>query len=351
MIIADYIGYCNKEGKPIGHTIKTISEAIEILDKKEEITLAIPKISCSFFENYNIKFTHNVTTSSETTKSNIKKISHVVKKIIIINKILKENNKIWFINTDFWIFFRLAFYKKKNKKIYITNYIDYCNKDNKKNNFRSWFYKKSLCNIENIFTTNKNIYSKKEINIPDYIYEKIKYQDYISDKKNNEVVFAGTINQAKDIKGLVEAFNINKQKLTIAGKFNSDELYKEIYEMANDNIKLFNDYLSYDEYYKLLGKYKYVVLPYKECEYKNRSSGVILEAIFCDSIPIIPKFMADDLNVYGIEYDNIEDLKRFDIKNYSDEEINNILKMNLLKKNSCDINSLKKIYREIFERV
>ena len=41
-----------------------------------------------------------------------------------------------------------------------------------------------------------------------------------------------------------------------------------------------------EEYYQLIGSSKYVLLPYDEDFYKNRTSGVMIEGVFVNSIPI-----------------------------------------------------------------
>lgn len=352
LLIVDYIGYCDEFGKPIGHTIKTISEALENIVKSKDVCLIIPKCYESYFDKQKVKLLHNIDTRELIYENKLNKIKHIIKKIILIKNILKNNDNIWFVNTDFWVFFTLALYRCNRdniKKIYITNYIDYCDKENKKNKIRSFFYRISSKKVKNIFTTNKKIYCDNEIYITDYIYDEEKYKKFLNNKKIDAVLFAGTINQAKDVRGLVEAFNKNGERLIINGRFDTKELYEEIVNIADNNIEIFNKYLSYDEYYNLLATYKFIILPYKEDCYKNRSSGVVLETIFLNSIPIIPQFMSEGLDIKGIKYQTIEELKNFKIENFKSEYIQEILKYNEIKKENCDINTIRSIYEKAFE--
>ena len=47
---------------------------------------------------------------------------------------------------------------------------------------------------------------------------------------------------------------------------------------AHKNIRIENIRLDDDAYYRELAKHRFVLLPYREESYSNRSSGVVLES-------------------------------------------------------------------------
>ena len=64
---------------------------------------------------------------------------------------------------------------------------------------------------------------------------------------------------------------------------------------AHKNIRIENIRLDDDAYYRELAKHRFVLLPYREESYSNRSSGVVLESIFLGNIVIGPKFLLRQL--------------------------------------------------------
>lgn len=55
---------------------------------------------------------------------------------------------------------------------------------------------------------------------------------------------------------------------------------------------------------------KYCLVPYDAEFYKNRTSGVIQESLFCRTIPISHKEILEFANVDGIGYEKLDDLKK-----------------------------------------
>lgn len=320
--IVDYIGYCDKNKKPVGHSLKTINEFSGLLKNKFVIKLTIPKIYKDYVTS-NLKNVKYLDIDNSKIMNN-KKVGHlfyILKKIFLVQKIIRSKNaeKIWFINTDFWFFFSLLFLTKTNKQIIATNYINYDLTDTFKNRFKKFVFQKSISKVTKIITTNSKIKDHKYEYIPDYFYDENEYLEFIQTPKENVTVCLGSMNEAKDVKNLVHVFNKNHQKLIIIGKFSSENLFDELIKIKKDNIQIENRFLTKKEYYTLLGKAKYAVLPYIEENYSSRSSGVILESVFLKTHVIAPSFLLEHCNIHGSGYEDIFYLKGF--KEISDVDI------------------------------
>ena len=86
--------------------------------------------------------------------------------------------------------------------------------------------------------------------------------------------------------------------------YNEDEKrYNKLKIKCDGNIIIKNNNLSYIDYLSKIAESKFVILPYKESSYSNRSSGVLLETIFLGSIPIAPKFLLNFNNIKGVDYE------------------------------------------------
>lgn len=347
--VVDYIGNCDAEGKATGHVLKTLTEAVQILEDNFDVKLILTNDYTKYFQKMRIKYTLGLSSKISFKKGKIYKLVFQLQKIFYTSRVLKKEQKIWFLNTDFWLFVSLMMYrKKKNQQIYVTNYIDYYSNSGLKGKFRSLVYRTALKRVDYIFTTNSNLDLNKHVYVPDYAFDSEAYNKYTSEQRKKHIYMCGSINEAKDVEGLIHAFNQNNEPLTIRGNFMSKELYSNLKAEAESNISIYDQRLDDDDYYKNIAHSQFVVLPYKKENYSNRSSGVILEAIFLGAIVIAPNFLLKHLRIAGIGYDDIRELEGFHISSITQETLNSINELNQSLLEKYDLKTIKKRYLTIF---
>lgn len=344
--LVDYIGNCDMNGEVTGHAVKTLRETEEMLRDSFDVSFIITSPYIKYFDENNIEFILSYMSSPQMQNSILKKIKLSILKIHSIHEIIKQEDKIWFVNTDFWLYVGLLISKKKKgQKIYATNYLDFYYKKN----IKTLIYNFAVKKIDCVFHTNANVIKKNHQFIPDYWFDSSIYSPFLKESKKNDVYFCGGINPGKDIIGAINAFNLNRQPLVIYGKFSDIEEYNKAVDIAYKNIEIRNLRLDDKSYYRELARHKFVLLPYKKDYYINRSSGVVLEAIFLGAIVIGPKFLLEQLGVEGIEYTNIEELSSFKISNIDKNLIEKISLKNkkLIKQYSYE--NVKKTYLKWLE--
>lgn len=175
--------------------------------------------------------------------------------------------------------------------------------------------------------------------IPDYAYDNFYYERFLTTKKKEQAVCLGTMNEKKLLRESVEAFKKNGYPLYIAGQFLSVETFQYLNSIKGNNIIIENRFIENEEYYKLMAESKYCLVPYDAEFYKNRTSGVIQESLFCRTIPISHKEILEFANVDGIGYEKLDDLKKINLREINiedfrqkyDEEINGIYKYDAVK--------------------
>lgn len=339
--LVDYIGNCDEKGEVTGHASKTLHETEEMLNEDYDVSMVLTPPYARLFEKEKISCILPYESSPQRQGTKLKKISLYLKKAKAVHELVKHEQEIWFVNTDFWLYVGLLFSrKKKGQKIFATNYLDFYSKKNLKN----FIYDCAARKIDCVFHTNTKLKRENHQYIPGYWFDEQKYFKYIGEEKQEDVYICGGINAGKDIIGAIDAFNANGQPLIICGKFSSQDMYEKVIHRANKNIEIENVRLDDDTYYKELAKHKFVLLPYKEENYSNRSSGVVLESIFLGNIVIAPRFLLDQLEIAGIEYESIQELRNFSISNISQKKMQKIKESNILLCEKYDYNNVRKTY-------
>lgn len=307
--LCDYIGTCDEDNKPTGHQIKVLNEYYNILQGEYSIRFAIPKFYIDFINN---KDNEDILTLESYIKTGIvdlkTKLNNLYYKISSIRKILLKtgSDTIWFVNFDYFLGLVLLFTRiPKNKNVILTTFMDeYNNNSSLSDKIKSKLFKFALSKSNLIITSNK-IVSKKYCNsifVPDYYYHD-EYNKYKNIEKKNKVINVGTMGQVKDLEGLIDKWNIDTYTLEINGRFEDEKRYNKLKIKCDGNIIIKNNNLSYIDYLSKIAESKFVILPYKESSYSNRSSGVLLETIFLGSIPIAPKFLLNFNNIKGVDYE------------------------------------------------
>lgn len=331
LCIVDYIGNSNENNEPIGHPVKVINDFFELLCTDVNIKLAIAIIYKGKINDINKtkEIIWLERWSQITTKNRLQKIVNVLNKIKNIKQAVNscKCKNIWFINVDFCLGIVLMLYKNKfkDRNIIVTLCIDHYKYGGIGSKIKNYFYQKIIKNVSNIFSSNNNLsFHSNSINIPDYFYSDKLYSKYKDVIKENKVVCIGTMNESKDLEGLISIFNKININLYIIGPFFNKEQFDKCILIKEDNITIENIILDKERYYNLIAGSKYVIIPYKEDAYSNRTSGVLLETIFLKSIPIAPKFLLNFNNIKGVGYESLNELFDF-FSNEKEKDIYNCI--------------------------
>jgi hypothetical protein len=311
ILIVDYISWTDQKGLPVGHALKAMEEYAEWISKAYDIVFAahvaylrdiIDKEGtlCTLSLPYHLY-------EGDEYASLRGKIKQLFISWINIKSAFKEKESkyVWFSNVDIFLFFYLLFHKKQRKKTIITTYLARFPKK-----YHNAIVDMVLPDIKLLIYSNREIayIGNNKIYIPDYLYVEEKYKKYRKKNKKQEAVCLGKMGPQKELRRLVCAFNANGFPLKIIGKFSDNGLFRELKEKAYSNVIIEDKYLCYDDYLKILGEAEYSILPYKEEIYSDKTSGVLLESIFLDAIPITNIKLLQKWKVSGIGYKDINEL-------------------------------------------
>ncbi|MBU3878751.1 hypothetical protein HGO97_023425 [Faecalicatena sp. AGMB00832] len=308
--IVDFIGHSDKNGKPMGHPVKVINEIVDLLLPLENIAVAAPsnhlneiknkdKIQTNELSNYIYTFSNN-------KKKNLKKKWQNLHTIFSTSK-----GVLWFINVDFSLFLYLFLFGSNKNKVWINLYY---NPLRGSSGWREKIVRMVLRKLDLVIVTNKNFLKTipgNTIFIPDYYYKEELYSKYQTSEKKQQMVCLGTMGNTKQIEELIECASTLSFQVLIIGNFSQDmERFKRLETMANTkpNIILKNKYVGNDEYYKLIAESRYVILPYDMKLYNERTSGILLETVFLDSIPVAPQKLLAYNSIVGIGYEKLTDI-------------------------------------------
>ncbi|MFI3202476.1 MAG: hypothetical protein R3Y54_13325 [Eubacteriales bacterium] len=323
ILLVDYYGTCDEEGILLGHSAKVLKEYTELIQEISQVSvIASPCVINEIHKNdyekcvtlpYNIQ-----TTSTNSLLQRMVDKFKLYKNLWEVVHFCKGYDVVWFYRTDFFMFFFFAFYllpfPKKIRTvalIYQTKYTQ-----SRLSALLEWIYRKGLERFDLVIQTIRTSEeipkrSRKTQNfyMPDYVYDKQQYERYVQTEKEDKVVCLGTMNPYKKLEELVEVFNEIEYPLEICGVFSDKERVKHLQKRAKSHIIIKDKKLTDEEYYRKLGGAKFAILPYDELQYAGRTSGVLLESIFVDTVPIASNYLYEIGDVKGIGYDRIEGLK------------------------------------------
>lgn len=314
VLLIDYYGTCNREGELVGHSNKVIKEYGELLKGEFDVGVAVSPCMVAGMKNeFNevIQLKYNIYTNTAIRLSG--KIKDKIKLYINIYQALKVGGYdiYWFIRSDFFLFLYLNVLCiiKKRKMIALIYQSEYGGEKLKR--IINCIFRLGIHKLDGIIYTQKNLKTlhSKGLYIPDYYYDEKKYEKYKKLKKKDKAVCIGTMNTYKRLEELVDAFNRNGMYLEIIGYFYEKDRVHKLKSIAKENVYIEDAILSDDRYYSLLAESKFSVLPYDMKEYNQRSSGVLLESIFLDTIVVAPQELLRQNNVKGIGYNSITQLE------------------------------------------
>lgn len=320
IILADYISYTDKHGKPVGHPLKVMQEYGQWIDEKFQVIYAAQH---SYLNSLRVKeaidLQHNICEGKNysSIKGKLHQLFISWKNISQICK-YDKNSYIWFCNIDIFLIFYLYFHKKEGKRAIVTTYLkEFPSKyQNKMFNHILPYIRLLICsNLENSYDGSNKLY------MPDYLYDRKFYDQYKKAEKNEKAICVGTMGYQKELRKLVETFNKSGYPLEIIGYFSDKDLYTELCNIAEKNISIVDTYLQYEEYLDIISESKFCILPYRKDIYFSKTSGVLLESIFLDTIPICHRKLLEKWKVYGIGYGELEEFGNVDLFNFQESAV------------------------------
>lgn len=316
VLLVDYYGTCDKEGRPIGHSSKVLNEYCQLLKESYQVSAAVsPCLLDSAKADFEKKYSLKYNIVADENQSLPKRIADKFKLLYNIHQVLKrkEYDILWFYRTDFFLFFYFALKLRKHPAKIIGQVYQEEFAQGTVGKILSAIYRKGSSKFDGLIYTQKGMAAghPHTLYIPDYYYDEDKYGRYRSVKKENKTVCLGTMNPYKKLEELVDAFNKNGEKLEIKGYFYDKERFSSLLKKKNDNILIEDRVLTEEEYYTALSSAKYSVLPYDMNQYSNRTSGILQESLFMNMMIIAPKQLLEENGMEGIGYSDIEDLEDF----------------------------------------
>ena len=306
LVMVDFWSYAGPDGKPVGHGCKVGNEYYEYVKDDFDVRHYInesmmPYIDDSEKVSFDASITHG-----------LGKKDRVMRCFKCLRQVYRDNpdGTIWFYVPDIYLFIFILFAAKGKRRLAVNVFEEY-----KTNKIKNRIFRKALKKIDYIFVTNP--YLQKDIPsgvlIPDYAYDEERYKNYRCEARKRRAVCLGTMNEKKQIREAVETFSIMGYPLYVAGQFTSAETYDSVLKIKEDNVTVENRFVENDEYYRLLSESEYCIIPYDAGFYRNRTSGVIQECLFCDCIPIAPRSILEFCGVEGVGYEDIHELNELSL--------------------------------------
>ncbi|MCR5746610.1 MAG: glycosyltransferase [Lachnospiraceae bacterium] len=305
--MVEYQGRCDTEGKAVGHAPKVLAEYRNLNKKHFDIDVFAPEtILRDLPEDPGLKVTplkeYIVMKSGDTVYERIK---NKFKMFSNIRYTLKHSKAdiLWFFNVEFYLFLYLAIFGARDRKIVVTLFKNSYGGGRlakiKQKIFELGQKRVRACISAGPLFSFKNMSS---IFIPDYIYDKDKYEPYRTMEKKPMAVCLGTMGVDKQLEQIVNSFSVLTYPLLVAGRFYDKERFERLKEVATPNVKVFDTYLTDEEYLTLLGQATYAILPYNEKNYSAQTSGVMQEAVFTDTIVFTHKDILKGNAIPGVGY-------------------------------------------------
>ena len=312
IVMLDYLSECDERGKPVGHRIKAGNEYYSFLKDEFKVRVSANEEVLEFYEAPDRERLGCPPQKNDAGKA--KKLKYL-KNIREIYRRYPED-VIWFFAPDIYAYIAMLLFNKGRRKIAVTVCEEHAT-----NRIKHWIFRQALKKADIVFASNRHYkkYAQNAVAVPDYTYKPEFYSRYDSEEKKDRVVCLGTMNEKKLLTEAVDIFNKNGFPLYIAGQFASKERYRQLCEMKAGNITIEDRYIDEEEYYRLLGESRFSLLPYDEGFYLNRTSGVLQESLFLNTVPIAHRSILDFNGIDGIGYSKMSDLESFDFHRAGDE--------------------------------
>ena len=313
VLMVDYYGTCNSEGKAIGHSPKVAQEYRELFLKTDQVDLAASPCvanavgNAGFGRIYHLPY--NIVEQDYNRLS--KRVTDKFKILINIHHVFKirKYDLLWFYRVDFFFLLYMLFAGKTDGKRICLVYQLGCG-HGLLGRMIDWVYNRGIRKFDGVIYTQERmkIPVAHALYMPDYWYKKEKYDRFASIPKEEKAVCLGAMNPYKKLEELVEVFNGLEYPLEIAGYFFDRDRAARLKQRVKDNIFINDRILDDVEYYEKLGSARYAVLPYDMEQYKNRTSGILLECAFLGVVPIAPDELLKENGLAGIGYASIDEI-------------------------------------------
>lgn len=237
--------------------------------------------------------------------------------------------------------FGIALFASSRNNIYIIPY----DTDALSSAIKKIIYRFAKSKIKGIICPSERIadvYKKPGCIVTDYIYPDNKCKHSMSfTERQYDIAMIGRINQDKGVAEAAGYLAGTKYKVVIAGncdnKMDEEKIHRAVHRSGNiaSNIELHIGFINEDDYYGFIRKSRFVMLNYRG-DYEDRSSGVVLDALFsgtpilgrkCNALKFIEQmhvgYLFDDictLNLEDIINEKIYDEYLNGIKNYIDKQ-------------------------------
>lgn len=315
LLLVDYYGICDEKHRPIGHSQKVLQEYAELIKDSFNITVAVSPCLMNGLDN---KFDKIILLKYDIIEDGKKtlwdRIKDKFKLFYNIKEVMreKEYDVIWFYRTDFFLFFYFFLrikYKRNKMPIFGLLYQEDFG-GGRLSPLLTYFFRKGALKFDGLMYTQKGMvqFHPNILWLPDYYYDENKYKKYQGTKKCKTAVCLGTMNPYKKLEELVDVFNENGLDLEIKGYFYEKDRFQKLKKKKKENILIEDVILSEDEYYRALAEAKYSILPYDIEQYGCRTSGVLLESLFLNTIPVAPKELLRENDIEGIGYESLTEL-------------------------------------------
>ena len=322
VLLVDYIGNCNQKGEPIGHPLKVLDGYTEMLSDSFVLEVAAPEAILkmrNLQQHFVLPYSKKIV-ANQSIHEKIRMISNEYKNIRMVMSV-QHCDICLFYNVDWILYLYLMLHKKSRLKLICISYQNMFANNGIGGKIKNYIMKCGLRKLDEVFYSIPRFeFHIPKLYTPDYFYETKKYDQYLEREKEEKVVCLGTMNHMKKLREIVLAFRKIDYKLEIVGEFQEKELLFELNSLKTDNIIIEDKYLSEDEYLLKMAEAKYSIIPYDTSFYEGRTSGVVIESIFLNAVPITQNEILSNNEVPGIGYENINHLEIPDLYQFNTDD-------------------------------
>ncbi len=308
IVLVDYIGDSDDRGNPVGHVTKTLPDYCELLQGHFRIHLAVPQ----HYGNL-ARGCPGVETMHTFHNQPVPGMREVRRKTANLREVfsLYRGKLVWFVNTDFLLpLFRLRQHSSAVRTV-ATMYAQQFQPFRHAlwNRLINPLCRRGLRHLDLVISNHPKLsFPGRTHFIPDFPYRSGLYDSHIQRPKMDQAVCCGIMREDKDLEGLVLAFNEADYPLRVVGRFKDPTRREQLSRTTRSSITVEDRLLTDDEFYRLLGESRFAVFPYKAEKYRHRTSGILLESVYLDCLPVAPRQLLEFLGFQGIGYDQISEL-------------------------------------------
>ncbi|MBQ9322298.1 MAG: hypothetical protein IJ239_08125, partial [Eubacterium sp.] len=338
ILLIDYYGICDRDGKVMGHTVKALYEYSSML-QCHGITIDAALSPCieaavsadnKFAGRFGkiIKLPEDIReTEGYGIRKRILDKFRLFRNLRHVYNVCTEYDAVWFYRTDFFLFLYMMLHRKPQGCRLAVLVYQQVFTGGKFERILQAVYRRALKKTDIVICSNANhvdgmrntmqtLHPAADVfYMPDYTYDPEQYKPFLAPdlKKEDKTVCVGTMNPYKQLEEMVKAYRMNGKKLETAGRFFDHARAVKLTEMLDEGdkyrIHIRDCNLSETEYMRLLGTAKFAILPYDMSQYQSRTSGVLQECIFLRTIPIAPRQLLEENRLPGAAYDDIKELE------------------------------------------